>query len=94
MDTLEVEALPEHLPHRIEIDLSVLAEIDQAIHVKDIKLGEDVSIVSDPENVITRAVETKAEVEVAEAPAEEIVAEEGAVEKAEEEGTKQTEKAE
>jgi large subunit ribosomal protein L25 len=75
VDMLEVEALPEHLPHRIEIDLSVLTEIDQAIHVKDINLGSDVTIISDPESVVTRAVETKVEVEVVEAPAAEVAAE-------------------
>ena len=69
LDTLHIEALPDHLPHDIEVDISVLEEVDQAIHVKDIKLNPELTLHSDPEQMVIRAVEAKARAE--EAPAEE-----------------------
>lgn len=74
LDELRIEALPDHIPHRIEVDLSMLHEIDQAITVKDIKLPSDITILNDPEQVIAKAIEAKAEV-VEEAPAVEEEAE-------------------
>lgn len=78
LDAIEIEALPEHLPHSIEVDLSVLEEIEQSIQVKDIPLPPDVAVQTDPEQVIAKAIETKATAEdaAAEAKAEEAAAEE------------------
>ena len=72
LDELEVEALPDHIPHSFEVDISVLQEIDQAIHVKDIQIGAGVTLLSDPEQVIAKVIETKVQVEeVVAAPAAE-----------------------
>lgn len=70
LDALHIEALPEHLPHNIEVDLSVLEEVEQAIQVQDITLSPDLTLHTDPEQVIAKAIEAKAVVE--EAPAEEV----------------------
>lgn len=79
LDEINIEALPEHLPHNIEVDLSVLEEIDQAIHVKDIKLKPDLILHTDLEQVVARAIEAKAVVEeVPAAAAVEVEAEAGA----------------
>jgi large subunit ribosomal protein L25 len=75
LDTINIEALPDHLPHDIEVDISVLEEVDQAVQVKDIKLGPELTVHTDPEQMVIRAVEARARAE--EAPAEE--AEEEAV---------------
>jgi large subunit ribosomal protein L25 len=84
LDTIHIEALPDHLPHSIEVDLSVIEDVDQAIHVKDIKLNPEIILHSDPEQVVARAIEAKAVVEEAPAEAvEEVAAAEE--EKAEEE---------
>jgi large subunit ribosomal protein L25 len=72
MSEIEVEALPQDMPERIKIDVSGLLKIGDALHVKDIKVGEGVQILTNPEDiviVITAAGEEEA------AP----VAEEGAV---------------
>ena len=90
MDELNVEALPDHLPHRIEIDLTVLLEVDQSIHVKDIQLSSDVTILSDPEQVVAKAIEAKVEAEVVEAPKAEVTGEEVAAA----EGTEEEQKPE
>ena len=51
---IHVEALPHDLPESIEVDLSVLLEIDQAIHARDLKLPPGVTLVDDPNELIAR----------------------------------------
>jgi large subunit ribosomal protein L25 len=72
---LGVECLPEKLPPRIEIDLSPLEEIDQAIHVRDIALGTDVTITTAPDQLVVKVSKVHIErVEEKEVVAEEIEA--------------------
>ncbi len=47
MSEVEVEALPADLPEKIEVDVSVLASIDQAIKVADLKISDKVKILTD-----------------------------------------------
>jgi large subunit ribosomal protein L25 len=77
LDSLHIEALPDALPHSLEVDLSNLAEIDQTIHVRDIPLSSDVTLHTDPDQMVVKITETRRgmEEEVTEVPAEEIVAE-------------------
>ena len=73
---LHVEALPADLPPHIEVDLSVLEEIEQAIHVRDVAAGDGVEVLTDPDQVIARVMESKVEA-AAEVEEEEAEAEEG-----------------
>ncbi|UCC60850.1 MAG: 50S ribosomal protein L25 [Dehalococcoidia bacterium] len=66
MNTVEVECLPANMPHNIEVDLSVLSEIDQAVHVRDLTVEEGVTIITDPEQSIVQIARSKVEVEIAE----------------------------
>ena len=66
MSSLEVECLPADMPHNIEVDLSVLKEIDQAVHVKDLRAGESVTILTDPDQAIVQIARSRVEVEIAE----------------------------
>ena len=74
LDSLHIEALPDDLPHSIEVDLSVLQENDQAIYVKDLVLPKGVELHTDPEEMVIKVTEAKKVVEVeapvAEAPTE------------------------
>lgn len=56
-DTVEVEALPQNLPHNIEVDISKIETINDVIFVKDLTVGKDVEIVDDPEQPILTVVE-------------------------------------
>ena len=49
MSSIEVECLPADMPHSFEVDLSILEEIDQAIHVKDLSVADSVTILTDGE---------------------------------------------
>jgi len=80
MNSIEVECLPADMPHNIEVDLSVLTEIDQAVHAKDLSVDEGVTILTDPEQSIVQIARSKVEVEIA----EELVAAEAEAEAEEE----------
>jgi large subunit ribosomal protein L25 len=85
LTSLSVESLPDKLPPQVEVDLSPLAEVEDAIFVRDIALGPDVTIVTDPDQMIVRVSEARVVEEevVAEAvPAEEVAAEEAEAEEA------------
>lgn len=68
MHELEIEAAPADLPHDIQVDISVLANIGDQIHVKDIKLPKGVVAKVDAEEVVALIQEVKEEVEEASAP--------------------------
>jgi large subunit ribosomal protein L25 len=84
---LTVECLPEDIPDKIEVDLSVLKEVEQAIHVKDLVLGKGVATLDDPEQMIVK-VSAVAEEKVEVKPVEEVEVVEGE-EKAAEEGAEE-----
>jgi len=76
LSAVHVEALPADLPRNIEIDISQLAEAGQAIHVKDIPVGENVVVLTDPDEVVVHVMESRVAVEVEGAGVEEEVEEE------------------
>jgi len=61
---VEVEALPANLPESIEVDISILNAVDDAITVGDIKLDEKVAMVTSLEQVIVKIEAPRAEEEV------------------------------
>jgi large subunit ribosomal protein L25 len=61
LEEIEVECLPKYLPDRIELDISSLINIGDAIHVKEIQLPEQVQILTDPEEIIVVATAPAAE---------------------------------
>jgi len=54
LNALTIECLPAKIPASVELDLTTLTESNQSIRVKDIELGEDVTVLSDPEQVLVR----------------------------------------
>jgi len=67
---IEVEADPMNLPHDFEVDLSVLAAIDDQIRVKNLKLPVGVALITEPEEVIALVQEIVVEKEEEVAPAD------------------------
>lgn len=51
-----VECLPTDIPRSIEVDLSSLTEIGQALHVRDLKVDPKVSLLTDGEQVVAQVV--------------------------------------
>ena len=48
-DEVEVEALPQNLPSKFEIDISVLQTVNDVFFVKDLKVSDKVTVLDDPE---------------------------------------------
>jgi large subunit ribosomal protein L25 len=83
VNALTIEGLPTDLPPHIEVDVSGLEEIDDSVHVKDLDVSPDVTLMVDPELVVAKVAAPRLVEEVEEEVAEEEVEE--AAEAAEEE---------
>jgi large subunit ribosomal protein L25 len=66
LDEIEVECLPNDMPHEIEIDIAPLVDFEAVIHVSDIKIPEGVVVLTDPEEVVVYVEEPRSEEEMAE----------------------------
>ncbi len=71
LEELEVECLPQDLPERIEVDISNLVKIGDAIYVRDIQVSSKVEILDDKNEMIVLAASTYEEPE----PEKEIIEE-------------------
>jgi large subunit ribosomal protein L25 len=74
---LSIETLPTHMPESIEVDLSGLVEVGDSIHVRDLKIDADMTILNDPDEMVARINQSSAarseeaeELEAAATPAE------------------------
>jgi large subunit ribosomal protein L25 len=88
---LSISCTPDKVPPQIEVDITVLEDLEQAIFVKDIALDPDITINDDLEQMVVKVAEVGV-VEEPEAVAEEEAEAEAAAEvegeaKAEESGT-------
>jgi large subunit ribosomal protein L25 len=68
--SLSIECLPDKVPPQIEVDISMLEEVEQPINVKDIVLDPDITVNAEPEQLVVKVTEVVVKEE------EEIVAEE------------------
>jgi large subunit ribosomal protein L25 len=98
VDTVQVEALPLDIPTHIEVDISALTELDTSLHVSDLTVPENVTILTAPDVVVAQVAASRVEQEVvaeeeaaAEAAAEAAVEAEGAPEAAGEEAPAEAE---
>ena len=80
INSLNVECLPTNVPPQIDIDITQLEEVEQAINVKDIVLDPEITVHADPEQLVVKISEVMVR-EVEEVPE---VAEEEAEARAEE----------
>ncbi|MEE9366164.1 MAG: 50S ribosomal protein L25 [Dehalococcoidales bacterium] len=89
INSLSIECLPTDVPPQIEIDITQLEEVEQAVNVKDIVLNPEITVHADPAQLVVKISEVAVKEEVEEVPAveeeEEAVAEEAAGAPAEEE---------
>ncbi len=56
INEIEVEALPGDLPDRISVDLGVLMQIDDAITVEDLVIGQGVRVITDPGDMVAHVI--------------------------------------
>ena len=79
-ESVRVRALPDHLPQSIEYSVAALTDFDTAIHVRDLTVPSDVTLLTDGDEIIAKVQPPRVEEEpvVAEAEGVEGEAEEGA----------------
>lgn len=86
LTSLTIESLPDEIPASVELDLSLLTEVEQLIRVKEIILSEGVTVLTDPEHTVVKISSRPVE------KVEEVVEEEVVEEVAEEEAAEAREK--
>ena len=64
INELEIEALPQDLPHEIVIEMSVLKNIGDQILVKDLKLDSKLKVVAEAEEIVATIQEPMSEEEL------------------------------
>jgi large subunit ribosomal protein L25 len=79
VSTIKVRALPDHLPGHIEIPIDSLADFDSVVHVSELAIPGDVTLVTDGNEIAARVLPPRVEevVEVPEAADEGAPTEEG-----------------
>ena len=54
IESVRVRALPDHLPQSIEYAIASLTDFETTIHVRDLVVPADVTLVTDPDEIIAR----------------------------------------
>ena len=98
-ESVRVRALPDHLPQSIEYSIEGLVDFDTTIHVRDLVIPGDVTLVTDGDEIIAKVQPPRVEEEPVVAEAEGVEGEaaegeEGAAETAGEGGSESTESSE
>jgi len=70
IDRITIEALPADIPEAIDVDISVLEELDSQLFVRDLTISELVTVLASPDTLVSAVqrprVATEESVEVAE----------------------------
>src|SRR5438093_3143346 len=53
-ESVRVRALPDHLPQSIEYSVASIADFDTALHVRDLEIPGDVTLMTDPDEIIAK----------------------------------------
>jgi large subunit ribosomal protein L25 len=83
LESVRIRALPDHLPQSIEYSIEGLVDFDAVVKVSDLTIPDDVTLLTDPEEVVAKVLQSRLQVEVEAEKAEEA---EAAAEAAEGEG--------
>jgi large subunit ribosomal protein L25 len=93
IESVRVRALPDHLPQSIEYSVAELVDFDTTVHVRDLTVPSDVTLLTDGDEIIAKVQAPRVEeepvvveAEVGEGAPEGEEGEEGAAEAATEDG--------
>lgn len=78
---IQVQALPQNLPHEIKVNLKTLDELEKSILVKDLVVPAGVKILKNPEEIIAQVMPPEEIEEELAKPVEEKIDQVGTVEK-------------
>jgi large subunit ribosomal protein L25 len=63
IESVRVRALPDHLPQSIEYSIDALADFDAAVHVRDLTIPADVTLLNDPDETVAKVQAPRVEIE-------------------------------
>ena len=63
IESVRIKALPDHLPQSIEFSVESLVDFDVALHVRDLTIPSDVTLLTDPDQIIGKVQAPRIEVE-------------------------------
>jgi large subunit ribosomal protein L25 len=63
IESVRIKALPDHLPQSIEYSIESLVDFDVSIHVRDLTIPSDVTLLTDPDEVVAKVQAPRIEVE-------------------------------
>jgi large subunit ribosomal protein L25 len=69
IDNVRVRALPDHLPQSIEYSIESLVDFESTIHVRDLVIPSDVTLLNDEDELVARVIPPRVEEVVEVAPA-------------------------
>ncbi len=72
LDRIAVEGLPTEIPSVIEVDVSGLDVIDAAIYVRELSVPDQITVLSDPDQVVAKVAPPQVEKEPEEEVEEEV----------------------
>jgi large subunit ribosomal protein L25 len=78
IDHVRVRALPDHLPESIHYSITSLATFDDLIHVSDLAIPADATLLTDPSEVVAKVLPPRVEEEPEPVAAEGVEGEEAA----------------
>jgi hypothetical protein len=93
LESLSIEALPLDFPGHIEVDISVLRELDSALYVRDLPVPSNVTVLNDLDAMVVKVEPSRVAAEAAAIDAEAEAAAAEAVEPAEAEEAPQAQPA-
>ena len=68
IEHVRVKALPDHLPQSISYDIASLLTFDDVIHLRDLQIPGDVTLLTDPDEIVAKVLPPRVE-DVVAAPA-------------------------
>ncbi len=65
LESVRVRALPGNLPERFEVPVEALVDFEMSVHVRDLVVPADVTLLTDPDEMVVRVLAPRVEAAVA-----------------------------
>jgi large subunit ribosomal protein L25 len=78
IESVKVRALPDHLPQSLEYSIDGLVDFDAVVKVSDLTIPDDVTLLTDPDEIVAKVLASRLQTEVEAEKAEEAEAAEAA----------------
>jgi len=74
IESVRIRALPDHLPQSIEYSIDGLVDFDAVVKVSDLEIPDDVTLLTDAEEIVAKVLASRLQTEVEAEKAEEAEA--------------------